>query len=217
MPSTVLRLIYDTPMDSTLKELLLGVGLSSAFVAGMLAMRAAARQTRNLPILTLACFLVIAAFSFAQLVIEPGLLPLLMRDAERVYSGQPWRLLTSLLVQDGGWAGAAFNLVGLLAVGTIAERVLGRLQWAVVAALSVAVAQSFALFWQPTGAGNSILNFGLAGAVCAACLLNRPVRQLLAPVIIASACFVLLLVGRDIHGVAALSGALVMFAFRLKR
>lgn len=203
-------------MDSTLKDLLLGVGLSSVFVAGMLAMRTAARQTRDLPILTLACFLVITAFSLAQLTIKPGLLPLLMRDAERVYSGQPWRLLTSLLVQDGGWAGAAFNLVGLLAIGTVAERMLGRPRWASVAALSVAVAQSFALFWQPTGAGNSILNFGLAGAVCAACLLSRPARQLVAPAIIASACFVLLLAGRDIHGVAALSGAFVMSSFRFK-
>lgn len=204
-------------MDSTLRELLLGIGLSSAFVAGMFAMRTTERQARDLPFLTLACFLVIAAFSFAQLVIEPNLLPLLMRDAERIYSEQPWRLLTSLLVQDGGWAGAAFNLVGLLATGTVAERVLGRLQWAMVVAISVAVAQAFALFWQPTGAGNSILNFGLAGAVCAACLLNRPARQLLAPVTIASVCFVLLLVGRDIHGVAALSGALVMFSFRFKK
>lgn len=203
-------------MDSTLKDLLLGVGLSSAFIAGMLTMRATAGQTRSLPFLTLACFLVIAAFSFAQFTIEPGLLSLLMRDAERVYSGQPWRLLTSLLVQDGGWVGATFNLAGLLAIGTVAERMLGRLRWAVVAALSVAVAQAFALFWQPTGAGNSILNFGLAGAVCAVCLLSRPARQLLVPAIIALACFVLLLAGRDIHGVAALSGALVMFSFRFK-
>lgn len=203
-------------MDSTLKDLLLGVGLASAFIAGMLAMRATARQTSNLPFLTLACFLVIAAFSFAQLTIEPNLLPLLMRDAERVYSGQPWRLLTSLLVQDGSWAGAAFNLVGLLAIGTVAERMLGRLRWAAVAVLSVAVAQAFALFWQPTGAGNSILNFGLAAAMCAAGLMRRPARQLLAPAIIASVCFVLLLAGRDIHGVAAMSGALVMLAFRFK-
>lgn len=204
-------------MDSTLKDLLLGVGLSSAFVAGLLAIRATARQSPEaMPILTLACFLVIAAFSFAQLDIEPGLLPLLMRDAGRVYSGQPWRLLTSLLVQDGGWAGAAFNLVGLLAIGTVAERMLGRLRWAAVAVLSVAVAQAFALFWQPTGAGNSILNFGLAGAVCAAGLMSRPSCQLVAPAIIASVCFVLLLVGRDIHGVGAVTGALVAYAFSLR-
>jgi membrane associated rhomboid family serine protease len=202
-------------MDSTLKELLLGASLSSAFVAGMLAMPTT--TGRDLPFLTLACFLVIATFSFAQLTIEPSLLPLLMRDAERVYSGQPWRLLTSLLVQDGGWAGAAFNLVGLLAIGTVAERMFGRLRWVVVSILSVAIVQAFALFWQPTGAGNSILNFGLAGAVCATCLLSRPTRQLLVPALIASACFVLLLMERDIHGVAAVTGALVVSAFLSER
>ncbi len=201
-------------MASTLEQLLLGIGLSSAFVAGVIASRATARaDSGSVPVLTLACCLVIAVFSLAQLLVAPHLLALLMRDAACVSSGQPWRLLTSLLVQDGGWAGAAFNLVGLLAIGTVAERVLGRLQWGVVAAISVAVAQSFALFWQPIGAGNSILDFGLAGAVCAVCLRVRPVGRLLAPVIGASACFVFLLAARDIHGVAAVSGAIAAMAF----
>lgn len=201
-------------MGLTLEELLLGIGLSSAFVTGVIAIRATARHgSGSVPILTLACFLVIASCSLAQLVIAPRLLPLLIRDAACVSSGQAWRLLTSLLVQDGGWAGAAFNLVGLLAIGMVAERLLGRLQWTVVAVISVGVAQSFALSWQPTGAGNSILNFGLAGAVCAVCLMARPTRQLLVPAISASACFVLVLAGRDIHGVAAVTGALAAFAF----
>lgn len=195
------------------EALLPGIGLSSAFVAGMIAIRAAARRRGgSVPMLTLACFLVVAAFSLAQLAVAPGLLRLLMRDAASVRSGEPWRLLTSLLVQDGGWAGAAFNLVALLAIGAVAERMLGRPRWGLVAAVSVAGAQALALRWQPVGAGNSILDFGLAGAVAAACLAARPARRAFVPAIAALACFVLLLVERDVHGAAAVAGALVALA-----
>jgi membrane associated rhomboid family serine protease len=199
----------------TLGELLGGIGLSSAVVAGVIATRATARHGDRFgptPTLTLICFLAIASVSLAQLIIAPSLLPLLMRDSVRVYSGQFWRLATSMLVQDGGWRGAEFNLIGLLAIGTVAERILGRLRWGVVAVISVTCAQSFALSWQPTGGGNSILNFGLAGAVCAVCLVVRPVPQRLACAAVASACFVFLLARHDIHGVAAVTGAFVAAA-----
>jgi membrane associated rhomboid family serine protease len=201
-------------MNPTLRELLLGIGLASAFVAGLLSFGNAARRgPRSIPLLTLACFIVIACFSFAQLAFYPALLPLLMRDAALVHSGQVWRLLTSLLVQDGGWAGAGFNLVGLLAVGTVAERLSGRLRWAMIAVISVAAAQSAALLWQPVGAGNSILDFGLAGAVAATCFMVRPASRALVPALVASTCFLILLLARDIHGVAATTGAVVAFVF----
>ena len=203
-------------VESMIKELLLAGGLSSAFVAGVMATPVGRkRASGSTPVLTLACFSVIAAFSVAQLMIAPGLLTLLMRDVSRIGSGQPWRLATSLLVQDGGWVGAAFNLVGLLAIGTVAERALGRLRWAAIGTTSVAAAQMFAFLWQPTGAGNSVLDFGLAGAVCAACLVKRPSRHSLIPAIVASASFALIFAARDIHGVAGATGALVELAFSL--
>lgn len=195
-------------------ELLRGSALASAFVAGVMGSRATSRRRRaggRLPALTLCCASVIGAVSLAQLTLAPSLLPLLMRDAAQVHAGQVWRLATSLLVQDGGWAGAAFNLVGLLAIGALAERLLGRRRWGVVAVVSVLCAQWLALSWQPTGGGNSILNFGLAGAVCAACLTARP-PQGMAPAVAASACFVALLAMEDIHGAAAVTGALVAAA-----
>ena len=197
-----------------MNPLLLGVGLSSACVAGVVATRAGARRRApTTPVVTVACFAVIFAVSLAQLTIAPGLLPLLMRDGSRVAAGEPWRLATSLLVQDGGWAGAAVNLVGLLAVGAVAERMLGPRRWALTAAISVAAAQTVALDWQPTGAGNSILDFALVGAVCAACLTMRPPRRALVPASVALACVLLLFLRRDIHGVAGASAALVGFAW----
>jgi hypothetical protein len=60
-----------------------------------------------------------------------------------------WRLVTSLLVQDGGWVGAGFNIAGFVVIGALAERLLGAPRWVVVAGASVAVAQAAALAWQP--------------------------------------------------------------------
>lgn len=110
-----------------LLELALGIGLASALVAGSVLTRTTSgHRPPSAPLLTLVCFCIITPISIAQLTIAPQWLPLLMRNADPVYSGEPWRLLTSLLVQDGGWPGAAFNLVALLAIGSIAEIVLGR-------------------------------------------------------------------------------------------
>ncbi len=188
---------------------LLSVALSAAALGGLAALRASgARMLHPPPFLTLACALVIAAVTVVQLAAAPGLLPALMRDAPLV-AAQPWRLMTSLLVQDGGRAGAVFNIAGLLIIGTLAERLLGRLRWAVVAAASVGVAQAVALSWQPAGGGNSILTFGLAGGVCATGLWSRrgPPAALFSA--LAGVCFTALFLQRDIHGVAGIAGAVV--------
>lgn len=198
-------------------QLLLGIGLSSATVAGWLAARrGGARLGASVPVLTLVCASAIALTSLLQLTVAPELLPLLMRGGPQVAPDEPWRWATSLLVQDGGWAGAAFNLVGLLAIGTVAEWRLGRLCWAAVAVLAVAAAQAAALAWQPAGAGNSILNAGLAGAVSALCLRRGLVGPPRLPALVALACFVLLLASRDLHGVAGVTGALVGLVLSLR-
>ena len=80
---------------------LLGIGLSSAFVAGLLVLRAAHPHARTVPVLTLACFVVVGAVSLTQLAAFPRLLGLLMRDSYGGVVREPWRLVTSLLVQDG--------------------------------------------------------------------------------------------------------------------
>jgi membrane associated rhomboid family serine protease len=196
-------------------NLLLGLGLSAAAVAGLSALRASAVRRREAPpLLTLACAVVISACSVAQLGAAPNLLPLLMRDG-RLLSAQPWRLATSLLVQDGGWAGAFFNIAGFLVIGSVAERLLGVLRWTLVAGASVAVAQAAAMVWQPVGAGNSILTVGLAGAACAVCFVRHSAPAAALPAAAATACFAILFFMRDIHGAAAMTGAAVAFGLQL--
>jgi membrane associated rhomboid family serine protease len=191
-------------------DLLLAAGLWMAAAAGLAVLRQRGlRWFDGRPLLTLSSAGAIAATSLAQLTLAPGLLPVLMRAGQPVIGHEPWRLVTSLVVQDGGWPGFAFNLASLLIIGSLAERLLGRLRWAAVGSLAVATAQAVALAWQPIGAGNSILNFGLAGGLCARGLLSRRTSAARTPAIVAGACFVGLLLGRDIHGVAAVTGAVV--------
>ncbi len=51
----------------------------------------------------------------------------LRRDPDLIrHHGQVWRVLTSVLVQDGGRGGTTFNLVTLAVVGIFASEVWGR-------------------------------------------------------------------------------------------
>jgi membrane associated rhomboid family serine protease len=137
----------------------------------------------------------------------PAILTTLERDTARFLAGDWWRIVTALFVQDGGVAGSVFNLVNLLFVGSVAERVWGRRRWLTVFFVCGVLSEIVGLAWQPVGAGNSIANFGLAASVAAWCLMSSrqlPVRIVAAVALLAG---VPLLLMRDIHGAATVIGA----------
>ena len=74
------------------------------------------------PVATLLIVAATAGMSVAQWR-HPGLLPRLERTPAELH-GQPWRILTSLFVQDGGVLGTLSNLAFLLVLGVAAEQVL---------------------------------------------------------------------------------------------
>ena len=151
---------------------------------------------------------VVAAPSLLQLTVLPGLLETLQRDRALIGAGQLWRLVTALVVQDGGWPGTAFNLVFLLLLGSAASRVWTGRQWLLVALASGVGGQLWGLLVQPVGAGNSVVNFGLAGSLAVVALRGRTrAARVLGGVSLLGA-LVLLAVG-DIHGGAAAVGAAV--------
>jgi hypothetical protein len=80
------------------------------------------------------------------------------------------------------------------------------------------LAQLPALAWQPVGAGNSVANFGLAGAVVAVVLMNAPRPR---SATVAAALTLLagtgLTVLTDVHGPAVLLGALSVAIMRRPR
>lgn len=113
--------------------------------------------------LTLTVFAITATTSLLQ-VFVPGLLAVLERTPA-IRDGEVWRIITSLLVQDGGWFGTVSNLLFLLAVGIAAELVLPRWLWLLCYLGGGVLGQLAGLLWQPVGAGNSVAVCGLAGAL----------------------------------------------------
>jgi len=166
---------------------------------------------RPIPFATIAATVIVGVPSVLQLTVVPSLLGALKRDRAAIADGEAWRLLTSLVVQDGGWAGAIFNLVTLVVVGVMAERVWGAVRWAAIALVAGVAGQLWGLVVQPVGAGNSVAVFGLAAAVAIVALRHGSRATRVAAALSLLVAAALLLIG-DIHGGAATAGALMGLA-----
>jgi len=118
------------------------------------------------PLVTVVVFAVTAAGAVAQAVV-PGLLAALERAPAGLH-GEWWRLVTALVVQDGGLFGTVSNLLFLALVGAAAEQVLSRTRWLVQYVGTGLAAELVGYAWQPVGAGNSIAVCGLTGGLAVA-------------------------------------------------
>lgn len=118
------------------------------------------------PLVTAIVFGVTAAGAIAQALV-PGL-PAALERAPAGLHGEWWRLVTALVVQDGGIFGTASNLFFLALVGTAAEQALSRTRWLVQYAGTGLAAELVGYAWQPIGAGNSIAICGLTGGLALA-------------------------------------------------
>jgi membrane associated rhomboid family serine protease len=112
-----------------------------------------------------------AAVSAVGLVDHPVLRDLERRGGE-LADGEPWRLVTSLLVHDS-WLALAANLVLLGLVGVAVERRHARTEWIALYLAAGVVGEMVGLEWQPHGAGNSVAVLGLAGALVVDALRRR--------------------------------------------
>ncbi len=175
------------------------------------------RRTRaglhKAPVLTVAVTALTLATALAQAA-DRGLLGRFERMHAELH-GEPWRIGTALLVQDGGVLGAASNLAFLALIGAAAEQVLSWPRWLVqyvgVGLLSELVGYS----WQPLGGGNSVAVCGLAGALAVAC--RRTDRRLpgyTVPVLLLWCCALIGTLSAELAlpavGLAAAAAALVM-------
>ena len=158
---------------------------------------------------TLALAALVALPSLLQLA-NPSLLAALERDRDLILRhGHVWRLVTALVVQDGGLAGLIFNLIPLELLGTVAERLWGGRRLLALFFGTGILSQFVGFVWQPQGAGNSVGDMGIAMGLAVLCLLRG---QGLPPRLLGGAGIVaglLLLPQRDIHGGAALLGTLL--------
>jgi membrane associated rhomboid family serine protease len=144
----------------------------------------------------------------------PAILSALRRDYARFLGGDWWRLITPLFVQDGGIAGAVFNLVSLLLVGGIAEQLWGSKRMIGIFFVGGVVGEAVAFAWQPIGAGNSVGNFSLAASVAVACLAPQVSRMTQMAALLALSADAVLVLLKDIHGAAAVAGITLALALR---
>ncbi len=197
---------------------LYAVSFYSALSAALLHIRTS-KRTRHLHGLrasrrrggtTMAAWLTAAiGVSAAVQFLVPGTLTALQRDASAVAQGEWWRVATALFVQDGGFPGAASNLVGVLLIGVVAERVWSARTVLTIFFVGGLSAEIVALRWQPTGAGNSIANFSVAASLLVWCLAHRPRPAVMALAVAAVVMWCGLLMRRDIHGAAAAVGCAI--------
>lgn len=100
-------------------------------------------------------WLAVAVPSLLQLV-RPQIYAALARDLVQIGHGEWWRLLTPVLVQDGGLAGTAYNLVTLALTAPAATAL-----WRPLRAVAVFVAGALVFnlpatyVWHDAGGGNS--------------------------------------------------------------
>lgn len=127
------------------------------------------------PWLTFTVFALTAVPSLIGIAYPPFELAL-RRDPALIADGQWYRLVTSLVTQDGGVLGFVSNVGFLLALGIPAERRLGRWRWLVLYLGAAAAGQAMGCLAGTVGAGNSIADLGLAGGLVAAFALGRAWR-----------------------------------------
>jgi rhomboid protease GluP len=123
-------------------------------------------------------------------------------------TGQWWRIFTPILVNPEGWHQIIFNAAMLLVVGTAAERVFGRLDWAVLYLAGGLTGNAFSYMTSNFSAGSSVAIAGLFGALVAwvafgYAALPAAARFGAAAVIVAAAVLVMV---RDNHGPPLLAG-----------
>lgn len=198
-------------VTGSLLTALYAVVLATAFVAsGRLPLPTSKRG--KWPWATTVALLIIGLPTLAQFTVAPSLLQILERNWTLIGRGQVWRLLTSLVVQDGGIAGAIFNLVALAMIGFAAEKAWGAKRWIVIAVTGALGAQLWGKIVQPIGGGNSVMVFSLAASVAVLALLRGIGVQRPLGLISLVGAAALLIIG-DIHGGAAAIGAVLGIVF----
>jgi hypothetical protein len=133
--------------------------------------------------------------------------------------GQWWRVLTALLAQDGGLAGAVFNLIVVAGVTLLGEWIWGRWMTVVLFLLpSIALNLLAIVYWNASGGGSSFATDALLMSMCGLALVT--LRDVVARVCAGAAILigiVLIVFLNDAHGVAILVGAGLGVVFALPR
>ena len=111
-----------------------------------------------------AVFITIAVFVAAIQEMHPEWLGLAERDPVAFAAGEWWRVVTALFAFDDGPVQKLGTVFAVLALGIIAERKIGTVEWLIIAFVSGLAGQIAGVWWQPFGATSSVAVAGLLGA-----------------------------------------------------
>jgi hypothetical protein len=208
----------DTSGEGTANIVLYLVVLALFSQVGLRLLRAS-KLRRRFPVVALATTIVIGVPSLLQFA-YPAITAALEREPHlTIQHGQWWRILTAVMAQDGGVAGAVFNLVVVALVTLLGEWIWGRWRTIVLfLAPSIALNLLAVFAWHASGGGSSFASDGLLMSMCGLALLTPP--DVFARV--CAALDVLVGVGLivfldDAHGVAVLLGAVLGALFSIPR
>jgi membrane associated rhomboid family serine protease len=169
------------------------------------------------PIFTLALIGLTATITALQFV-YPALLPLFVRNPERLRSGELWRVITPMFVQPGGISQCIANAFLLIGFMPMVEKLYGKGLLAVFLGAGL-LSQIFLNLWLPYSGGSSSAAFGLIGALF--CYLLRERKQALLPFVVLPAVGLLagamLAFARDGHGAGMWFGAIIACALPATR
>jgi len=183
-----------------------------AFLPGSAANPAPARIDKSKqpwPFATTATLLVTGIFTALQFPFS-GVLETLRRNPQAFASGEWWRIVTPLLVHSDGWPQIVFNFAAIAVFGVVAECIFGHWRWLLLYLVGGIAGEIAGYAWEPLGAGASVGLFGLVGGLLAWQLLSLATPRARIAAIVGLAAAVALLVVRDIHGCATLTGACLM-------
>jgi membrane associated rhomboid family serine protease len=181
--------------------------LGGASLIGFLARPRKRRRLRDLLLPPGLLWSAIAIPTVIQLTYYPALLAAWKRDTTAVMSGEVWRLVTAVFVQGGYFGGALFNLITLAVVAPAANALFGWRRMLLGFGLGCVGGEISALWLLPTGAGNSVGVFGMAGAIAMAVLLRGRIVWLRRAGGLVCLLAIFTLTWLDIHGFAFLTAA----------
>lgn len=149
----------------------------------------------------------------------PPLVRALEQNPALTWHGQPWRLVTPLLVQGYGIWQLVFNMAGVLLVGSAVERRYGPRRWLTLytgaGALSIAATSAWFPHWVDSGSSTGVA--GLIGAIVVATVLDRTAPARLSMVYSVFFCAYLTALAFGGQTVAIVAAAVVVSALLADR
>jgi hypothetical protein len=199
----------DTSGSSTASIVVALVVLGAFLAAAPRMLRLSGRPIR-VPVLAIVMVVVIGVPSIAQYLGLPAIGDALRREPSlTLHHGEWWRVLTSLLAQDGGLFAAIFGLVVVAVAITFSTWIQGTWLTLAIFVFCSIVLNLLAIGWGAVGGGTSFASDGTMLSVLTLGLVMARNRIVMAAATIAIAGGVVLVVLADAHGIAILLGAAI--------